>query len=1082
MATEIAPGEAVPRLSLEMVGAIFPALAIKTTLAAGEGVIRGGTFGWKFATDSAYRKKLQESGQAAARQRMGLSPKNAARVYQAFTLAAQKFPGDSPNLSNEDQFNLFLKNLGEYMVDENGDPLELGNLTEVGPEEILKQLERAGAQVVVGEDGKPLAEQPSAALRMAMDQKSGARALGALQEAFDNLSSSFATQGKQASSAWLRGAQAYLQSARFEGSSDALREAAAIATAVFEANMTRQINDEVGNLIEATQKVVGPVENLSDSQAKTLSENLYNILERIAGKTKKVERTLWAAVDDLPVTEFFDADGNQLQLPNVLLALDTPLSQGGTRTATATARADLESVLGRAFFQDMDNFRAAATGVPPVAQGPNVKATNNFVTALEKAEGTRGFSAYEKMRAQLGITEEVSEATIDLLADAEDRILQGAKYRSPAENKANREASRLFKLARESMIAQKNRVGQPAPVAAEPITYGQLQELRSAVLAKRRELMQGTGQNKGPVIKALGNLERALLADLQNNPDTSNDAYNIARSFTAGRGTAFGKGLLDDLYQTAGAEASTMDPSQLLAFIRGSGNSTDVKNLRLLQRLSEWVTSPLEKIGPDRGIVQSIIDSTVIPDAATEGKSVIDATTDIYRNIFLKMVDIKQVADPSNPGKFIDYPVINPSKLATFKKSVVAEQLYELIPGLKQQLNDAQTAQAGVDTIRNLTKAADDDPVMQAMSSILGSESPEIAIGKALNSPKPVDTMNRLLRTLTNDMFVGETGTRIYPDEVREGLRKAILNFASVKAGGMGETMQPGNAKRLYSILFEAVPRADEKFVVGSWMLKNDLISPEHLGGIKKNLQAFMEIEDAAAKGQDAVEEAISTEPSGATVFHAKILGLLAGSSVYSRGMQALEKIGIVNRRGMVGSLAAQSAGSEQAQNLLIRIPEMHRVRLQAEYLNDPAMLARMLLVGRTRAQNNSTLKRIGSFISGKGVRLVQQRVPYGIREMQEEDQPHERYVPPSQQETPADPDQRSSVRPPAVPTRTVAAAQQPPIPPRPAPTPAPQSVASAPTQAPASPETRQRYAALFPNDPASSMIRSQQGIGGLLG
>jgi hypothetical protein len=176
--------------------------------------------------------------------------------------------------------------------------------------------------------------------------------------------------------------------------------------------------------------------------------------------------------------------------------------------------------------------------------------------------------------------------------------------------------------------------------------------------------------------------------------------------------------------------------------------------------------------------------------------------------------------------------------------------------------------------------------------------------------------------------------------------------------------------------------------------------------------------------------------------------------------------------------LAAQSAGSEQAQNLLLRIPEMHRVKLQAEYLNDPAMLARMLLVGRTKAQNDSTLKRIGSFITGKGIRFVQQRVPYGIREMQEEDQPPKRYVPPSQQEAPGP---QGSVRPPAVPTRTVAAAQQPPIPPRPAPTPAPPSVASAPTQAPASPETRQRYAALFPNDPASSMIRSQ-GIGGLLG
>ena len=1080
MATEIAPGEAVPRLLGETVGAIFPALTFRATLAAGEGIAKGTSFGWKYATDSGYRKRLQEAGRSAAERRMGLSPKNAARVYEAFALASQKFPGESPNLADTDQFNLFLKDLGEYLVDENGAPLELKDLGDVGPEEILKQLEKAATRVVLDEDGKPLAQQPSAALRLSMDRKKGARALGALQEAFDNLSSSFEAQGKQASAAWLKGAQAYLEASRFEGSSEALREAAAIAMAVFEADITRQINDEVGKLVTATQKVVGDVDNLTDSQAERLNQNLYTILERIAGKTKAVEKTLWEAVEDLPVTEFFDADGNQLQIPNVLLALDTPLSEGGTKTATATARGALERVLGREFFEDMDNFRAAVTGVAPVTQGPNVKATNAFVTALEKAEGTRGLSAYEKMRDQLGITEEVSEANIDLLADAEERILRGAKYRSPAENKATREASRLFKLARESMIAQKNRVGQPAPAAvtADPITYGKLQELRSAILAKRRELVNGTGQNKGPVIKALGNLEKAILADIQNNPDTSNDAYNLARSFTAGRGTAFAKGVLDDIYASVGQEASRMDAGQLLDFIRGSGNSSDVRNLRLLQRLSEWVASPLEEIGPERGIVQSIIDSTVIPDAATEGKSIIDATTDIYRNIFLKIVDMKEVADPSNPGEVISYPVVNGTKLANFKKSLVAEQLYELIPGLKQQLADSQTAQAGVDSIKDLTKAADVDPVMQAMSSMLGSESPEIAISKALNGPKPVDTMNRLLRTLTNDIFIGDigklTGMRIYPDQVREGLRKAILNFASVKAGGIGETMQPGNARRLYSVLFEPVPRADEKFILGSWMLKNDLITPEHLGGIKKNLQEFMAVEDAAAKSTDALQETLTTKPSGAKLFQTKMLGLLAGSATYSKGTEVLEKMGLINRSRLTGSLAAQSAGSEQAQNLLIRIPEMHRLKLQAEYLNDPAMLARMLLVGRTKAQNDSTLKRIGSFITGKGIRFFQQRVPYGIREMQEEDQPPKRYVPPSQQEAP---DQRSSVRPPAVPTRTVAAAQQPPIPPRPAPTPAPPSVASAP----ASPETRQRYAALFPNDPASSMIRSQ-GIGGLLG
>ena len=104
-------------------------------------------------------------------------------------------------------------------------------------------------------------------------------------------------------------------------------------------------------------------------------------------------------------------------------------------------------------------------------------------------------------------------------------------------------------------------------------------------------------------------------------------------------------------------------------------------------------------------------------------------------------------------------------------------------------------------------------------------------------------------------------------------------------------------------------------------------------------------------------------------------------------------------------------------------------------------------------------------------VRLKERLDPYGRKEpINNPGVPTPTYTPGPQ----------GSVRPPAVPTRTVAAAQQPRIPPRPAPTPVPQSVASAPTQAPASPE-RLKYAALFPNDPTSSMIR-QQGIESLLG
>ena len=144
--------------------------------------------------------------------------------------------------------------------------------------------------------------------------------------------------------------------------------------------------------------------------------------------------------------------------------------------------------------------------------------------------------------------------------------------------------------------------------------------------------------------------------------------------------------------------------------------------------------------------------------------------------------------------------------------------------------------------------------------------------------------------------------------------------------------------------------------------------------------------------------------------------------------------------------------------------------------MNDPKLLIRMLIGGRNASQNNNIFRAINTFLSQKGIRFGQQRAPYVIRQMNEEDEPLKTY-------TPQPSDDRSSVRPTAAPVRQVAAAQpapRPPVPLAPPRTAVPDAVASAPAQP--NPQQRQQYAALFPNDSASGMIRQQQGIGSLMG
>ena len=165
----------------------------------------------------------------------------------------------------------------------------------------------------------------------------------------------------------------------------------------------------------------------------------------------------------------------------------------------------------------------------------------------------------------------------------------------------------------------------------------------------------------------------------------------------------------------------------------------------------------------------------------------------------------------------------------------------------------------------------------------------------------------------------------------------------------------------------------------------------------------------------------------------------------------------------------------KQADNLFNQIPDSLRVDFMKKVLEDPEMTKKLLEKGKKAHEDKSKfLGKFGEWLKRNGLAVPARTSPYlpRISEFEEETVEEEPVVeepvpPPVSAVTPPTP----VTAPAPSPTNLLASA---PLQPRPA-------IASAPQ----APTDRARYAAFFPNDPASAMIRQQsanQGIGSLVG
>ena len=227
---------------------------------------------------------------------------------------------------------------------------------------------------------------------------------------------------------------------------------------------------------------------------------------------------------------------------------------------------------------------------------------------------------------------------------------------------------------------------------------------------------------------------------------------------------------------------------------------------------------------------------------------------------------------------------------------------------------------------------------------------------------------------------------------------------------------------------------------------------------VQQAIKTLKGVEEAFATGD--YESVLFKKPSLAKLTYARIGGATAGSALQNKFKEVL---GLPQ---MSGGLIAEQTGSEMVQKLFLQAPEAQFNKILIKLLQDPPALAAAMKTIKTDKDAKDAMSVLEKFVRPL-VEQVGRRVPIGVRIQQEE-----------LRDPVEDPAPQPVVIPSAPPPSPAPQLQQPVPPPTQV-----QAPVAPPTASSSRPVDRSQYAALFPNDMASGIIRSQdQGIGSLMG
>jgi hypothetical protein len=651
-------------------------------------------------------------------------------------------------------------------------------------------------------------------------------------------------------------------------------------------------------------------------------------------------------------------------------------------------------------------------------------------------------------------------------------------------------------------------------VTVNPLDLETFQSIRSALKKKTRSMMSGVVPNAQGG-EFLGRLVRAMDEDLYSlDPQTQygllapedtqltragRKAYLDAKAFSFAGANVFKRTLLGQMTRTTGDGAGLIDASDALNLLK-KGSRIEAQRVEQIMRAAQEFDDSFAPGVMDRKAFKEIgfeekfegvetVDFTdfagrqqqnVPFNAAQQEKELGETVLQAIRNFNREFVN--QTTDPVT-GEVVSRTV-DAKKLETFKNSERAQRLFSTFPQLKEDLSSLEKAQqlinaASVDN--NVLKNTPENVAFRlflkrpestatTMSQILsGTSSEGVSIPPARTLQKMVDNIKQL-----GDVVDPETGVSYTTKQVLDGFRASLINAAALKSGNFGTKF---NAKAFQSYLFDPLKSVDLSldFKLIDFMKKNDLVNDQYEKNLQQMIKTINSVDEAFETGD--LSPILFKKGSVAKLGALKIAGALAVGTALERFKGLIKSIpgfGNVIQGDLVGAgVVAGGVGAEAAPRLFITGPETLVVQEMVRIMENPKALAAAL---RETTDDNQFGKSVSTVNQLLGETLIR-RSPMFVKELPPVIEEEVREERPATTIVPL-PDPQASLQPvPQFMDRESRQLQGAGTPPTMSPPPA------APAPAPSGPVDRSRYAALFPADITSSLIRAQdQGIGSLGG
>jgi hypothetical protein len=649
------------------------------------------------------------------------------------------------------------------------------------------------------------------------------------------------------------------------------------------------------------------------------------------------------------------------------------------------------------------------------------------------------------------------------------------------------------------------------------VTIGDLNRARSASSAIGTRML---AESRNDAARIAFEFSDALLADMNSMPLGQNQAYDTARSFSAAFNDVFTKAYAGEVLGTLKNGAPKV-PIEILANNLMKGDAAFMKAAALdgvaqfqagqaLTNLLESETGGQfadqgqrlmadlqEQYDPVTGVInlpemrkwysrnQELIQT--IPNLDGRIVSAINTANDIRASEETLLRTLR--ANTLNPDG-----TLNTGALSNWMNNENNKRLLELFPGMKDDLQDVSKASNLITQTQqqnkfDLKNANDQIGLSALLPDKTSNATTAVTSALSNNQNRPFAILNRYMQMIDN---VGKDGFTILPsksgdqrfvspnsgqtwtqDNLRNGMRSAIYD-SIFQVTANGQRFSPAAA---FNKMFVAHPNGNG-VSVADWMLKNELVGKDQLKDTKQFLQKMAEIEAFTMKAKPGQTDEFYKDLGEGFKLVAAMGGSAVGSSIRS-------KIGLNSGAGEI-IFAGRFAkfGQDMAQRYFAELPQSLQANRVQMVLENEDLLKQALRKGKTQREKNALaaqfaekaiqnyvimpLRRIGgeaiqeTFARDKGLEGQE------ISPVEAAPVVPEEAVPPPQaslQPVPKFMDRES---------RQLQGAETPPTMSQPP---------AAPAPAPTGPVNRSQYAALFPSDIASGLIRSQdQGIGSLMG